>query len=150
MKIKKIRYEKLQFDINKKAVLGKIDKYEYLTGEEILSSDQSKTVEQFQFTNFSLGNVFEKQTIEHQAEKQIKALEENWKQLFKSNVFAKKANLPSGKQKEIFYKLVTERMERIEKLHKSIDFNNLTYHYKGPNGNVDFNNFIAQQLFLTK
>ena len=77
MKIKKIRYEKLQFDINKKAVLGKIDKYEYLTGEEILSSDQIKTVEQVQFTYFPLGNVFEKQTIEHQAEKQIKALEEN-------------------------------------------------------------------------
>ena len=36
----KIRYEKLQYDTNRKAVKvsalssGKIDKYEYLTGEE--------------------------------------------------------------------------------------------------------------------
>ena len=40
-----IRYEKLQCDINKEGVkisalsLGKIDKYDYLTGEEILPSD---------------------------------------------------------------------------------------------------------------
>ena len=40
----KIRDEKLQYDINRQAAkiassLGKIDKYEYLTGEEILQSD---------------------------------------------------------------------------------------------------------------
>ena len=38
--------------------------------------------------------------------------------------------------------LVAERMETIEKLHNNTDFNNLTYHYKGPTANVDFNNFI--------
>ena len=41
-----IRDEKLQYDINREAAKilaltsGKIDKYEYLTGEEILSSNQ--------------------------------------------------------------------------------------------------------------
>ena len=41
----KIRDEKLQYDINRQAAkisassIGKIDKYEYLTGEEILQSD---------------------------------------------------------------------------------------------------------------
>ena len=46
----KVRYEKLQY-INKEAAKtfalspGKIDKYEYLTGEEILPSDQSRIVE---------------------------------------------------------------------------------------------------------
>ena len=40
--------KKIQFDFNKKAVkksalsYGKIDKYQYLTGEEILLSDQSR------------------------------------------------------------------------------------------------------------
>ena len=29
---------------------GKIDKYEYLTGEEILSSDQSRMIQQAKFT----------------------------------------------------------------------------------------------------
>ena len=32
-------------------------------------------------------------------------------------------------------------MNIIEKVHESIDFKNLTYHYKGPSANVDFNNF---------
>ena len=46
----KIRYEKLQNYINREvakiSVLpsGKIDKYEYLIGEEMLSSDQSKMI----------------------------------------------------------------------------------------------------------
>ena len=44
----KIRDEKLQNDINKEAAKisalssGQIDKYEYLTGEEILSPDQRR------------------------------------------------------------------------------------------------------------
>ena len=48
----KIRDEKLQLGINKEAVTtstllsGKIDKYEYFTGEEILPSDQSRIKEQ--------------------------------------------------------------------------------------------------------
>ena len=42
-----IRNEKLQYDINRKVAKiselssGKIDKYEYLTGEEVLPSDQT-------------------------------------------------------------------------------------------------------------
>ena len=47
----KIRDEKLQYDINKEAAKisalssFKIDKYEYLTGEEITPSDQSRIIE---------------------------------------------------------------------------------------------------------
>ena len=33
-------------------------------------------------------------------------------------------------------------MEKIEKLHNSISCNNLTYHYKGPTTNLNFNKFI--------
>ena len=68
----KIKDEKLQYDINRQAAKmsalssGKIDKYEYLTGEEILPSDQSRIIEQGKFTNSPLGKAFEKQrkTIE--------------------------------------------------------------------------------------
>ena len=75
----KIRDEKLQYDINKKAAKvsalfsGKIDKYEYLTGEEILPSDQSRMMQQAKFTYSPLGKTFEKQikTIEDQGGKQI-------------------------------------------------------------------------------
>ena len=38
----------------------KIDRYEYLTVEEILTSDKSKIIEQVKFTYSTLGNVFEK------------------------------------------------------------------------------------------
>ena len=47
-----IRDEKLQYDINREATkisalsLGKIYKYEYLTGEEVLPSNQKQIKEQ--------------------------------------------------------------------------------------------------------
>ena len=58
-----IRDEKLQYDINREAVKisalssGKIDKYGYLTGEEILPSNQQQIIEQAKFTYslFSFG-----------------------------------------------------------------------------------------------
>ena len=69
-----IRVEKLQYDINREAakILGqlsaKFDKYEYLTSEEILPSNQKQTIEQAKFTYSPLGKAFEKQikTIEEQ------------------------------------------------------------------------------------
>ena len=48
--------EELQYDINREAAKmsalfsGKIDRYEYPTGEEIMSSDQSRIIEQVKFT----------------------------------------------------------------------------------------------------
>ena len=58
---------KLQYDINREAANiralspGKIDIYEYLTGEEILPSDQRRRIEQAKFTYSPLGEVFENQ-----------------------------------------------------------------------------------------
>ena len=51
---------------------GKIGKFEYLTDEEILPFDQSRTIEQAKLTNSPLGKAFEKQmkTIEDQIIKQ--------------------------------------------------------------------------------
>ena len=42
--------------------LGKIDEYEYLTGEEILLSNQKQIIEQAKFIYSSLRKAFEKQT----------------------------------------------------------------------------------------
>ena len=72
-----VKNEKLQYDINRKAAemsalsSGKIDKYEYLTGEEILPSNQQQIIEQTKFTYSPLGKAFEKQikTIEDQGKK---------------------------------------------------------------------------------
>ena len=77
-----IRDEKLQYDINREAskipVLssGKTDKYEYLTGEEMLPSNQKQMIDQAKFTYSPLGKAFEKQikTIEDQGKKQVDAL----------------------------------------------------------------------------
>ena len=79
----KIKDERLQYDINRDAAKisalssGKIDKYEYLTGKELLPSDQSRMIEQAKFTYSPLGKVFEKQIklIEEHGKKHIKGLE---------------------------------------------------------------------------
>ena len=63
----KIKDEKLQYDINRETEKisalssGKTDKYEFLTGKEILPSDQSRIIEQTKFTYSPLGRVFKKQ-----------------------------------------------------------------------------------------
>ena len=79
-----IEDKKLQYDINREAAKisalssGKIDKYEYLTGEEILPSNQKQIIEQAKFTYSPLGKAFEKQikTIEDQEIKQVDALKD--------------------------------------------------------------------------
>ena len=56
----KIRDEKLQYDVNREATKistlssREIDKYKYLTGEDVLPSDQRKVIEQAKFTYSSL------------------------------------------------------------------------------------------------
>ena len=51
----KIKDEKLQYDINREAEKisalssGRIDKYDYLIGKEILLSDQIRIIEQAKF-----------------------------------------------------------------------------------------------------
>ena len=70
MKVEKV--EKLQYDINREAAKisalssGKIDKYEYLMGKEVLPSNKKQMIkqmiEQAKFTYSPLGKAFEKQT----------------------------------------------------------------------------------------
>ena len=57
---------------------GKIHKYEYLTDEEILPSDQQQIIEQAKLTYSLLGKAFEKQikTIEDQGQKQVEILKD--------------------------------------------------------------------------
>ena len=79
-----IRDEKLQYDINRETAKisalssCKIHKYEYLTGEDILPSNQQQTKEQARFTYSPLGKAFEKQikTIEDQGQKQVDPLKD--------------------------------------------------------------------------
>ena len=88
MKIENIiRDEKIQFGINREAAKTsalssallsiKIDKYEYLTGDEILISNSSRMIEQAKFNYFPLGKAFEKEIkkIEDQGRKQVENLQ---------------------------------------------------------------------------
>ena len=67
-----IKDEKLQYDIIRKAARisatssRKIGKCEYLTGKEILHSNQKQITKQAKFIYFPLGKAFEKKNIKNQ------------------------------------------------------------------------------------
>ena len=77
-----IRDEKLQYNINGEAAKisalssDKIHKYQYLTGEDVLPSNQQQIIEQARFNSSPLGKAFEKQikTIQNLGKKQVDAL----------------------------------------------------------------------------
>ena len=80
-----IKDEELQYDISREAAKifalssAKLHQYEYLTGEDILPSNQ-QIIGQTKFTYSPLGKAFDKQvkTIEDQEKKQVDALN-TWK-----------------------------------------------------------------------
>ena len=60
----KIRDEKLQYNTNRELakIFGKIDENEYLTGEEILASDQIQMIELAEFPYSPWGKTLKEQT----------------------------------------------------------------------------------------
>ena len=127
-----IRDEKLQYDINREAAKisafssNKFNKYEYLTGEEMLPSNQKQMIEQAKFTYSPLGKAFEKQikTIEDQGEKQIKAIQNQGQvKTIKKYTYDDEDSPLISKQKEIFNKLVDERIDEITKLDEKVNLN---------------------------
>ena len=149
-----IRDEKLQYDINREAAKisalssGKIDKYEYLTSEEIFPSNQQQIIEQAKFTYSPFGKVFQEQTI---FQEQLKNMEKT----NKSNSRQKKSPIKSIekftydindspivlKEKEIYNKLTEESFEKINNLHKKVGINKLVLKYKCNTLDEDFSKF---------
>ena len=129
-----IKDEKLQYDINREAAKisalssGKLDKYEYLTGEEILPSNQQQIIEYAKFTYSPLGKVFEKhtKTIEDQGKKQVKAIQDN-KQLVNIIKDSYKDKLLLSKEREIFKDIYNKRLDKIEEMNNKIDYDDLDY-----------------------
>ena len=123
-----IRDEKLQDDINREAAKiltsssSKIDKYEYLTGEEILPSTQQQIIEQAKFTYSPLRKAFEKQakTIKDQGEKQVKAIQDNKEQLVNNNDDDYKNKLLLSREREIFKNIYNKSLDKIEELSKKM------------------------------
>ena len=121
--------EKLQYDINRKAAKipasssGKIDKYEYLTGEEI--SNQQQITEQARFTYSSLGKAFEKQTktIEDQGKKQVDIL-----------VAQKPKEIKARETKPIECgDYFLNGLAKIRESYEPVDFYDVTYDFKDLN-----------------
>ena len=120
-----IKDEKLQYDINREAAKisalssGKLDKHEYLTGKEILPSNQQQIIQQAKFNYSPLGKAIEKQikTIKDQGEKQVVALESLKvpdKKLTSIKDFIPIENLNP--------EIITE-VKRIEEIEKKVDRN---------------------------
>ena len=144
-----IKDEKLQYDINREAAKisalssGKIDKYEYLTGEEILPSNQQQIIQQAKFTYSPLGKAFEKQikTIEDQGKKQVKAIQDkqivniNNKDNYKDDY---KDKLLLSKEREIFKDIYNKRLDKIEELNNKIEYDNLEYAVYSRKELIDF------------
>ena len=138
-----IRDEKLQYDINREAAKisalssGKIHKYEYLTGEDILPSNQQQIIEQARFTFSPLGKALEKQikTIEDQEKKQVDTLKD-----LKTKEQTKPTEDKSNNQSKatvVFNDRINKRKNIMSELHDSVDYNNVKFEYVGPTKDVN-------------
>ena len=114
---------------------GKIDKYEYLSGEEILPSNQRQIIEQTKFTYSPLGKAFGKQTKtnEDQGKKQVDALE---------SLKTSDKELPSIKDfipiENLNPEIINE-IKRIEEQEKKVNRNKIVY--ESTNKTYDFRTF---------
>ena len=130
-----IRDEELRYDINRAKISTlssvKIHKYEYLTSEDILPSNQQQIIEQARFTYSPLGKAFEKQikTIEDQGQKQVDALESLKPKEQTKPIEDKSNNQPKATATAIFNELINKRKELISEFHDNVDYNNLTFAY---------------------
>ena len=132
---------------------GKIHKYQYLTGEDILPSNQQQIIEQAKFTYSPLGKAFEKQikTIEDQGEKQIKVIQDQGQlQTIKKYAYDPEDTPFISKQKEIFNKLIDERLEKITHLDKKVNSDDLIYRYRGNTADVKFDEFDNTLSIINK
>ena len=149
-----IKDEKLQYDINRESAKisafssGKIDKCEYLTGEEILPSNQQQIIQQAKFNYSPLGKAIEKQIkiIEDQGKKQVKAIQDN-KQIANINDDDYKNRLSLSREREIFKDIYNKRLDKIEELN-NIDYNNLNYVVAGTGDKYSFDDLDDPLIFL--
>ena len=142
-----IKDEKLQYDINREAAKisalssGKLDKYEYLTGEEILPSNQQQIIQQAKFNYSPLGKAVKKQikTIKDQGEKQVVAIEslkDSDKKLAPIKDFIPTENLNPE---------IINEIKKIEEIEKKVDRNRMIY--KRTNKTYNFRNFKTIRAF---
>ena len=143
-----IKDEKLKYDLKREAAKisalssGKLHKYDYLTGEDILPSDQQQIINQTKFTYSPLGKAFDKQikTIEDYGKKQVEALE-NLKPIEGSKAIKYDDESLEQKQ-ETYNKLFDEKLDEIQELSREIDYKNLNYDFTTKaSGSINFTGY---------
>ena len=123
-----IRDEKLRSDVNREATKisalssGKIHKYEYLTGQDILPFNDQQIIEQAKFTYSPLVKTFEKQikTIKDQGQKQVEALNT----LKSNNQLTKEDMIPKN---ALNNDEATKELDKIKEIEKNVDREKLVY-----------------------
>ena len=141
----KISDENLQFHINREAekILalpsGKIDKYQYIAGEEILHFNQRIVKEQAKFTYSPIGKAFEKQikAIQNRGRKEIGAIT-NQNEILEALT---NQGYREDNYKEIFEELVKERFDEIKEFTNEMNQNDLIYYFKGNTARKIVDNF---------
>ena len=143
-----IKDEKLQYNINREAAKisalssGKLRKYEHLTGEDILLSNQQQIIEQTKFTYSPLGKAFDKQirTIEDQGKKQVDALytlkSDNKSEVKDKDIIPEIAFASNGSRKEL---------NKIKEIEKTVGREKLIY--KTDKHAFDFGRFNTIRTF---
>ena len=148
-----IENEKIQHNLIEKLqisalLLGKIHKYEYLTGKKILPSNQNQTIEQAKLTYSPFGKGLGKQIKWNEYQTKImkdkkEQTKETERQLDKySNI--EKTNLTIDKQGKIFKywtSLFKKEKKTMSELHDAFEFDNLLDNYEDPTKNVAFCNY---------
>ena len=135
--------------------IEKQQNYEYLTSEDILPSNQQQIIEQTKFTYSPLGKAFDKQikTIEDQGKKQVDALntlKSDNKITIKKYTYDPNDTPFISKQKEIFNKLVDEKLEKIIDLDNKVNNDDLIYRYKGRLVDTKFDEFHSALGIINK
>ena len=119
-----VRDEKLQYDINREAanlstlLSGKLDKYENLSGEEIVPFNQKQIIEQAKFAYSHLEKASEKQ-----AEKQVDVIKF-------LDPFIKLKNIEGIFLQSLINHLIRDKLKEIFKLQDVIKKYNLNYKSK--------------------
>ena len=119
-----VRDEKLQYDINREAanlstlLSGKLDKYENLSGEEVVPFNQKQIIEQAKFAYSHLEKASEKQ-----AEKQVDVIKF-------LDPFIKLKNIEGIFLQSLINDLIRDKLKEIFKLQDVIKKYNINYKSK--------------------
>ena len=134
-------------------LIEKLPKYLLCNQTNLINMNILLVIEQAKFTYFPLGKTFEKQikTIEDQGEKQIKAIQNQGQVKTIKKCTNDDEDIPLiANQKQLFNKLVDERLDEIAELDKKVNHDDSIYRYKGKTPDETFDKYDNALNLLNK